>query len=89
MKSSFPSLSGALALFLLVATSALSQTVPVSENLWRLVAQEDTDGDRKITILDHITSFVILARVEDPAGFSTPIRAWWTAVSAGDIGHGG
>ena len=30
-----------------------------SENLWRLVAQEDTDGDQKITVHDRTTPFVI------------------------------
>jgi len=39
--------------------AAFSQTVPVVDNLWRLVAQEDTDGDRKITIRDHTTPFEI------------------------------
>ena len=29
------------------------------ENLWRLVAQEDTDGDQKITVHDHTTPFEI------------------------------
>ncbi len=33
--------------------------MPVAENLWRLVAQEDTDGDQKITIHDHTTPFEI------------------------------
>jgi len=36
--------------------------VPVPENLWRLVAQEDTDGDRKITVHDQTTPFVIRDR---------------------------
>jgi len=34
--------------------------VPVVDNLWRLAAQEDTDGDKKITVHDHITPFEIL-----------------------------
>jgi hypothetical protein len=35
------------------------QNVPGSENVWRLVGQEDTDGDRKITIHDRTTSFEV------------------------------
>lgn len=34
-----------------------AQTVPVSENLARLVETQDTDGDRKITVLDEVTPF--------------------------------
>jgi alpha,alpha-trehalase len=59
MKSALQMSSGALALFLLMIESTFAQTVPVSENLWRLVAQEDTDGDRKITIHDHTTPFEV------------------------------
>ena len=44
---------------LLTASSVLAQTIPVADNLWRLVAQEDTDGDQKITLHDHTTPFVI------------------------------
>ena len=33
--------------------------IPVVNNFWRLVAQEDTDGDHRITIHDHITPFEI------------------------------
>ncbi len=44
---------------LLATVSALAQTIPVTENLWRLVAQEDTDGDQKITVHDHATPFAI------------------------------
>jgi alpha,alpha-trehalase len=47
------------AVCVLTASSALSQTVSVADNLWRLVAQEDTDGDKKITIHDYTTPFVI------------------------------
>lgn len=39
------------------AMSVLSQTIDVPDNLARLVAQEDTDGDKKITIHDHLTPF--------------------------------
>jgi alpha,alpha-trehalase len=59
MKSALQVLCSALALFLLAVSSTFSQNVPVSENLWRLVAQEDTDGDRKITIHDRTTPFEI------------------------------
>jgi alpha,alpha-trehalase len=43
----------------LLAVSAVAQTVPVEENLWRLEAQEDTDGDQKITVHDRTTPFII------------------------------
>lgn len=62
MKPPIQPLAGALAACILAATAAapaFSQTVPVAENLWRLVGQEDTDGDRKITIDDRVTPFVI------------------------------
>jgi alpha,alpha-trehalase len=36
-----------------------AQDVPVVDNLWRLVAQEDTDGDRRITVQDRLTPFVV------------------------------
>ena len=50
---------GVLAWLLLSGAPAFSQTVPVVDNLWRLVAQEDTDGDKKITIHDHTSPFAI------------------------------
>jgi len=59
MKPAVQILQGASAACLLAAVAAFSQTVPVADNLWRLVAQEDTDGDRKITVHDHTTPFVI------------------------------
>lgn len=43
----------------LTVTPAFSQSVRVTDNLWRLVAQEDTDGDKKITVHDHTTPFAI------------------------------
>src|SRR5882724_419453 len=49
----------AAAACMLGAASVFSQTVPVADNLWRLAAQEDTDGDKKITIHDHVTPFEI------------------------------
>jgi len=41
------------------AATAPAQSIPVPENLWRLVAQEDTDHDQKITVHDHTTPFEI------------------------------
>jgi len=58
MKRSLPVLAGALTICILTTTAA-SQTVPVGANLWRLVDQEDTDGDKKITIHDQTTPFDI------------------------------
>ena len=59
MKPPCQILAGTVAACILAGASAFSQTVPVSENLWRLAAQEDTDGDRKITIHDQTTPFDI------------------------------
>jgi alpha,alpha-trehalase len=42
---------------LLALNTAFPQSVPAPQNLWRLVAQEDTDSDRRITVHDHITPF--------------------------------
>jgi len=36
-----------------------AQDVPVVDNLWRLIAQEDTDEDRRITLHDRLTPFVV------------------------------
>ena len=47
------------ALWLFGLEIALSQTIPVPQNLWRLVAQEDTDGDQRITIHDHTMPFAV------------------------------
>jgi alpha,alpha-trehalase len=58
LKPSCQLLGGALICWLATATG-LCQSVPVADNLWRLVAQEDTDGDEKITVHDHVTPFVI------------------------------
>ena len=54
-------LAGALAVLVLScsATTAPAQSIPVTDNFWRLVAQEDTDHDRKITVHDHTTPFEI------------------------------
>ena len=60
MKPTFQALAGTLTASILVASAVFSQTVPVADNLWRLAVQEDTDGDRKITIDDRTTPFVIL-----------------------------
>lgn len=59
MKSAPPIFPGALVWWLLFVAGASAQTVPVADNLWRLVAQEDTDGDKKITVHDHTTPFEI------------------------------
>jgi alpha,alpha-trehalase len=52
-------LCGVMAGWLFGAATGFSQTVPISYNLWRLVAQEDTDGDKQITIDDRTTPFAI------------------------------
>jgi alpha,alpha-trehalase len=49
----------ALAGGLLTGNLARGQSIPVADNLWRLVAQEDTDGDQKITVHDRTTPFII------------------------------
>ena len=49
----------ALLLWPALKTVAVTQLLPVPDNLWRLVAQEDTDGDRKITVHDHVTPFAL------------------------------
>ena len=59
MRSPLPALAVALATCILFATQAVAQTVPVADNLWPLVAQEDTDGDKKITIHDRTTPFAV------------------------------
>ena len=59
MKPPFRALAAAFAACILTTTPAFPQTVPVAENLWRLAAQEDTDGDQKITIHDQTTPFEI------------------------------
>ncbi len=50
---------GAFAACFLTAATTFAQTVPVADNLWRLVAQEDTDDDKKITVYDQPTPFDI------------------------------
>ncbi len=52
-------LAGTLAVCWLAINSAFSQVIPVADNLWRLVKQEDTDGDQKITVHDRTTPFAI------------------------------
>jgi hypothetical protein len=66
MKQPLQTWAGTFIAFIL-ATTALCQTVPVSENFGRLVAQEDTDGDKKITIHDQITPF----KIHDQNGATT------------------
>jgi alpha,alpha-trehalase len=59
MKLVLNRMGGTLAAGLFTAATAFSQSVPVPENLWRLVAQEDTDGDGQITVHDRVTPFAI------------------------------
>jgi alpha,alpha-trehalase len=48
-----------LVILLLAASPLYSQIISVPDNFAQLVAQEDTDGDKKITIHDHLTPFEI------------------------------
>ena len=48
-----------LVILLLAAIPLYSQIISVPDNFARLVSQEDTDGDKKITIHDHVTPFEI------------------------------
>ena len=59
MKSASSILLGTAALCLWFAGSASSQTIRVPQTFWRLVAQEDTDGNKKITVHDKTTPFEI------------------------------
>lgn len=63
MISEFHAFAGRRAALLLAVTGlvnmAAAQPVPVADNFWRLAAQEDTDGDRKITIHDRVTPFAL------------------------------
>jgi alpha,alpha-trehalase len=43
----------------LAPAPASCQRIPVADNLWPLLAQEDTDGDQKITVHDRATPFEI------------------------------
>jgi alpha,alpha-trehalase len=47
---------------LLSLVRAFPQAIPVTDNLWRLVPQEDTDGDHRITVHDHTTPFLLRAQ---------------------------
>jgi alpha,alpha-trehalase len=58
MKPTLHCLVTSLAL-LMAVMSAPAQTIPVPNNFWQLVAQEDTDHDQKITVHDHTTPFEI------------------------------
>lgn len=51
-------LVGLLALGQPITVSA--QNVPVARNLWRLIRQEDTDDDQRITVHDRSTPSVVL-----------------------------
>jgi hypothetical protein len=46
-------------ILLLPASPLYAQIISVPDNFARLVAQEDTDGDKKITVHDHLTPFEI------------------------------
>ncbi|HXC36281.1 MAG TPA: trehalase family glycosidase [Candidatus Acidoferrales bacterium] len=48
----------------LAATTVFSQMIDVPDNLARLIAQEDTDNDKKITVHDRLTPF----EIHDPNG---------------------
>jgi alpha,alpha-trehalase len=56
------SFAGLPAMLIFTALSALSQSIPVRENFARLNAQEDTDGDKRITIHDRLTPFELRDR---------------------------
>jgi len=45
MKSTIPILSCTFVLFFVAVAFAFSQFLPVSKNLWRLMAQEETAGE--------------------------------------------
>lgn len=57
--------AGALCLLYLLllarpfAFATCGQEVPVMPNLWRLLDQEDTDQDHRITVHDRLTSFIL------------------------------
>ena len=78
MRPVFQISGGTMALCLIASVAAFSQSVPVSENLWRLVAQEDTDGDQKITILDRTTQFLV--RDQNNAIAKTPTNFYQMSV---------
>ncbi len=59
MKWAFRHLGCVLFLRLLGCGITAGQTIPVPQTFWRLAAQEDTDGDKKITVHDQITPFEI------------------------------
>jgi alpha,alpha-trehalase len=46
-------------ILLLTAVPLYAQIISVPDNFARLVAQEDTDADKKITVHDHVTPFEI------------------------------
>lgn len=83
MRRPSQSLPAILLLLLLAAASGLAQSLPVPETLWRLVAQEDTDGDQKITVHDHTTPFVI--RGEDGAAVRTLTNFYEMSVLLQDL----
>ena len=58
---------GLLVFTMFAAASAFSQTLSVSDNLWRLIEQEDTDHDQKITCHDQTTPFPVHLENSAPA----------------------
>ncbi len=78
MKGSFYSLVGVLVLRLLGCGIAAGQVIPVPQNLDRLAAQEDTDGDQKITVHDRTTPFEI--RDENGADMRTVTNEYQLSV---------
>lgn len=62
----------AATLLVLLSLGAFAQMIPVAENLWPLVQQQDTDRDRRITTNDQISPFILRdrrgARVEEVKG---------------------
>jgi alpha,alpha-trehalase len=60
VRTQAPTLTLVIALF--GVAPSFCQMLPVPENLWRLEKQEDTDGDKRITIHDAITPFLLQDR---------------------------
>ena len=69
----------------LAGASVPAQPVAVPENLWRLVAQEDTDRDQKITVHDQITPFVI--RTPDGTAARTLTNFYQMSVLLQELKH--
>jgi len=80
----------AVTLLCAIVAPALSQTISVPDNFVRLVAQEDTDGDKKITVHDHLTPFIICgtngAPIETIQG-AYPLSIFLQALKRADDEH--